>query len=596
MMNNKYRNFLPFFFIIAIQVMIFCAALPDIVTATTYYVDASHGNDTWPGTTEKAPWKTVSKINNSSFLPGDKILLKRGEIWHEWMWFKSSGTPGNPIIIGAYGQASDPKPLLDGTYPGNITWRQSGHDIYHTVTPDWDTPPGVLIYNNKPGPAVATLQFRSSVSRVKEGAVLLQIQNGYCNFLVTSVDIINKRISGITSFRNPDQWSLDAPVEVRQTENGKYAKFNLTLGHHGLLSMPQSLTRPGYWYWDKQQHSVYLCSRLNPSDLCIKIARFQWGFVALNQKYLVLKDMAFRGYSEIGINLFKCQNISVTNTHVSAIGTNGAKVGILLNNSSNCNIAENRIESVLCTAMEIYAFDNSKSPTEEACCNKIVGNTILYSGSAGICLATDSRSQAYMVHDNIIKSNTVDHANTLTYDAGGIYSLFVGSGNAIQDNIVRNGGSEYLQSSGIMADSGSAPMDITDNFIEKNSFGGIVVTGKGHNINGNVIKNNGNGAWQSAQLVFFTVTANASECTVKSNTVEAGDNQKLFMIINGKPVMGYAHHFIDYNIYLGKENNGFCWQNGWKCDQWIDISNWRQKTGQDRHSDFFPITVDIAPK
>ncbi len=593
MTNYEHGNFIPFLFMITALLGFFCAIAPDTITAATYYVDASHGDDSGAGTTEKTPWKTLNKINNANFLPGDKILLKRGEIWHQWIWFKSSGAPGNPIIIGAYGDPDDPRPILDGTNPAPIIWKQSGPHIYQTVAHIWDKPPGILIYRNNPSPAIATLQFRSAVNRVKTGAVLIQTRNGYCNFRVTSVDIVNKRISGVTFFRNPGHWSVDAPVEVRQTENAKYVKFKLSLSRHGLVSMPQSLTLPGHWCWDKQKHSVYLHSRLNPADFSVKIAQFKWGFVALNQKHLIIKDLAIRGYSEIGINLFKCQHIHVKNTHISHIGANGAKTGILLNNSSNCTINSNGIESVLVTGIGIYAYNNSDSPGEEACCNKIIDNTILYPGSAGISLATDSRWQARMVHDNIIKGNTVDHANMLAYDAGGIYSLFVGSKNVIQGNIVRNGGSEYLQSSGIMADSGSAPINIIDNLVENNSFGGIVVTGKGHNISHNRVKNNGYGSWQSAQLVFFTVTDNASACTVQYNTIEAGNSQKLLMVINGKPVIGHYNHSFDYNRYLSKETDGFCWQNGWRCDRWININRWRQKTGQDRHSTFSLLAADI---
>ena len=43
--------------------------------AATYYVDATNGNDINNGLSEARPWKTIAKVNASSFNPGDQILF-----------------------------------------------------------------------------------------------------------------------------------------------------------------------------------------------------------------------------------------------------------------------------------------------------------------------------------------------------------------------------------------------------------------------------------------------------------------------------------------------------------------------------------------
>ena len=48
---------------------------------TTYYVDATSGNDGNDGLSPGDAWQTITKINSESFLPGDEILFKRGETW-----------------------------------------------------------------------------------------------------------------------------------------------------------------------------------------------------------------------------------------------------------------------------------------------------------------------------------------------------------------------------------------------------------------------------------------------------------------------------------------------------------------------------------
>lgn len=86
--------------------------------ATTYYVSSSAGNDSNSGT-QLAPWKTLAKVNTSTFAPGDVILLKRGDAWRESLVPPSSGASGNPIMFDAYG--SGPAPNLTG-YQDLPTW------------------------------------------------------------------------------------------------------------------------------------------------------------------------------------------------------------------------------------------------------------------------------------------------------------------------------------------------------------------------------------------------------------------------------------------------------------------------------------------
>ena len=81
--------------------------------AATYHVDATNGKDTNNGLSEAAAWKTIAQVNASRFSPGDQVLLKRGEIWRETLVPPSSGTPGYPIVFGAYG--TGPAPTLKGS-------------------------------------------------------------------------------------------------------------------------------------------------------------------------------------------------------------------------------------------------------------------------------------------------------------------------------------------------------------------------------------------------------------------------------------------------------------------------------------------------
>jgi hypothetical protein len=76
--------------------------------ATTYYVSSSAGNDGNVGTSSLAAWQTIAHVNAQTFLPGDSILFKRGDVWNESLTPPSSGSSGVPITFDAYGSGAAP--------------------------------------------------------------------------------------------------------------------------------------------------------------------------------------------------------------------------------------------------------------------------------------------------------------------------------------------------------------------------------------------------------------------------------------------------------------------------------------------------------
>jgi hypothetical protein len=88
-------------------------SLEALCLGTDYYVDAAGGNDGNSGLGPMVAWRTIAKINASSFAPGDRILLKRGLLWREQLVVPSSGTADQPVVFGAYGAGE--RPLLKGS-------------------------------------------------------------------------------------------------------------------------------------------------------------------------------------------------------------------------------------------------------------------------------------------------------------------------------------------------------------------------------------------------------------------------------------------------------------------------------------------------
>lgn len=87
------------------------------VKATTYYVSTSSGNNANSGLSPSLAWQTVSKVNSITFLPGDSILFKRGDVWKSIgsLFFTESGTSVNPIVVASYGVGI--KPIITDILP-----------------------------------------------------------------------------------------------------------------------------------------------------------------------------------------------------------------------------------------------------------------------------------------------------------------------------------------------------------------------------------------------------------------------------------------------------------------------------------------------
>lgn len=88
--------------------------LSGVASGTTYYVSSSSGSDSNSGTSSAAAWKTIAKVNGSTFAGGDSILLRRGDVWNESLVPPSPGASGNPITFDAYGTGAAPN--LTGYY------------------------------------------------------------------------------------------------------------------------------------------------------------------------------------------------------------------------------------------------------------------------------------------------------------------------------------------------------------------------------------------------------------------------------------------------------------------------------------------------
>jgi hypothetical protein len=88
-----------------ISIVLFVGGIAFTASATTYYLDATGGNDSASGISVEEAWKSLEKVKSLALKPGDKILLKKGEIFHGELHIQAKGEANNPVIIDQYGEA-----------------------------------------------------------------------------------------------------------------------------------------------------------------------------------------------------------------------------------------------------------------------------------------------------------------------------------------------------------------------------------------------------------------------------------------------------------------------------------------------------------
>ena len=88
--------------------------------AASYYVDSTAGDDTNSGASPEKAWRSLEKINATTFQPGDKLLLKAGASWSGRLHPQGSGNATNRIVLDRYGGGTPPAIHGGGIFGGTV--------------------------------------------------------------------------------------------------------------------------------------------------------------------------------------------------------------------------------------------------------------------------------------------------------------------------------------------------------------------------------------------------------------------------------------------------------------------------------------------
>lgn len=128
-----------------------CLCVVSPVYAADYYVSLS-GSDANPGTAA-APWLTFARVNTADLEPGDRVLLRGGDIFSGRLMLDAldSGTPTAPVSIASYGAGR--ATIRSGTRTAITAYNAAGIRVQNlnVVGDGTGSSSGIVFYTDTPG-------------------------------------------------------------------------------------------------------------------------------------------------------------------------------------------------------------------------------------------------------------------------------------------------------------------------------------------------------------------------------------------------------------------------------------------------------------
>ena len=196
----------------------FLFVLPSFSCASTFYVDALRGSDSNAGILPSAAWKTLEKVNEKRYQPGDRILLRCGSRWKGQLVLSSSGKKGAPIVIDKYGRGVLPRIDGEGIVENVVRLENVEEvEVHHLEITNKGTQPGL-----QRGVLIAVTNFGTAHHIVVSDLYIHDVngtnerkESGGILFRTTG-DKVPSRFDGLTIERNI-VWKVDRSAIVGQS-------------------------------------------------------------------------------------------------------------------------------------------------------------------------------------------------------------------------------------------------------------------------------------------------------------------------------------------------------------------------------------------
>ncbi|MEN9354997.1 MAG: hypothetical protein RL318_2322 [Fibrobacterota bacterium] len=472
--------------------------------AATYHFAADGDDARTPSQagSPTTPWKTLAQLGTVKVMPGDSILLRRADVWHEALSIKRSGTLESPVVIAPYGSGTA-MPELHGTIP--LAGAPGGG------------PYSAKVVSGQSVKAVFTNNEPMRCARYPDtGWVKASTVEG--NSALTAPGVAGQNWVGASIHLRTSVWTLETHRVLSQ------AGGRLVLDTKSLSTLPDSVqffltnhasalpfsTRPAWAYsasdstlrWTGPAASVQ--AAVLPTLLDIT------GFNHVRASGLRLFGSTFQAVKMFGAGLH-VENCNLDRPGLTGVMIKGREnrfVGNRVTAAANTAIsgigAAQTIESNIVRRTALLP-DFGPDGMGDGCCG---GRAIDFSADSSLIARNDIDSTGYIGIgfkglSNLVEENVIAHSCMTTDDCAGIYS-YAGkydnagaAGSTVRRNFVHSavGAPPGIPkpsdaSVGIYLDDGSHDIQVDSNVVWDNGKGIFLHNTQRVRLRGNIAFNN----------------------------------------------------------------------------------------------------------
>lgn len=558
---------------IILPLLVTLTVMASLSTAADYHISESLGDDS--RTLEEAqnpntPWKTINRLNGIFELlnPGDQVLFRRGERFFGSINVNKSGSVGNPIVIGAFGEGAKPiitgfKTVTNWTSLGNHIW-ESTEAVSNLPTCNMVTIDGVNTAKGRfPNSDYANIDSHSGTTSIASTSLV-----GGPNW--TGAEVVIRTFMWVLDRMNITNHSgskIDFAELWGDEPKDDYGFF--------IQNDIRTLDVENEWYYDKSSGKLFIYSMFEPESQITTTSIDT--LISIEASYISIDGIHFDGANSYGIcsrnrqSNITIKNCTISNSGINAIQLSGVSDPIIhdntvniannngiriVNGSNNATIKRNVIRKI---GLIPGAGQTGSSLSYSAIyCDRfsegisITDNKISDIGYIGISVYSDN---------TLIQHNIIDSFCLILMDGGGIYS----NNNfdspdtpydnyKILDNIVLNGvgnnqgtASPDHQAHGIYLDDFSGGVEVSGNSIANNGHSGIFV----HNGHSNTITNNTifNNRWTQINFLNSSSRVVMEDNVVTYNTIVSKISSQWAITIDNRHTTVPSIGSFDYNTY-----------------------------------------------
>ncbi len=124
------KNLTTSIFVILLGLELFVPAFADqaaLASTPKKYFLSALGDDANTGTSPALPWKTIARLNLVTYVPGDSVFFRCGDIFYGSVNVLQGGTSSSRVVFSSYGSGS--KPVISGTETVS-GWATAGGSLY----------------------------------------------------------------------------------------------------------------------------------------------------------------------------------------------------------------------------------------------------------------------------------------------------------------------------------------------------------------------------------------------------------------------------------------------------------------------------------